>query len=45
MEKVIAKIVYGISQLGSCKLKHLSYSVTNKYGHSWAVDIRESNLG
>lgn len=44
-EKVIAKIVCRISQLGSCKLKHLSCSVTDKCSHSWAMGDRDSNLG
>lgn len=37
MVKIIAKIVCGISQSGSYKLKHLSCTVGNKCSHSWAV--------
>lgn len=45
MEKIIAEIVCGISQLGMCKLKHLSYCVTNKCCHSWTVNVSECNFG
>ena len=40
MVKIIAKIVCGISQSGSHKLKHLSSTVANKCSHSWAVSNR-----
>lgn len=37
MVKIIAKILCGISQSGSYKLKHLSCTVANKCSHSWAA--------